>query len=110
MTKTTALALCRLIELLKAVEHTFHRRSMLLAETFNYAVQLLCHKAIGIIRTAKVRCTFSSSVSLANVEEKGLRYNTIDESETCVEHQYRIDALTNTAILVVVCNILHRLG
>lgn len=54
MTKTSALALCRLVELLKAVECTFHRRSTLLAETFNLVVQNLTQKAFGIVNTAKV--------------------------------------------------------
>jgi WASH complex subunit 7 len=61
MTKATALALCRLTELLKAVEHTFHRRSLLLAETFSHVVQLLGHKALSTVIAAKV--------SLINVDD-----------------------------------------
>jgi len=54
MTKTTALVLCRHIELLKAIELTFHRRSVLLAETFNHSIQLLCHRAMTVVHTARV--------------------------------------------------------
>lgn len=55
MTKTTVLALCRVAELLKAIEHTFHRRSMLIAESINHVVQHLSFIALSTISTAKVR-------------------------------------------------------
>ena len=54
MTKTAVLALCKLIELLKAIEHTFHRRSMLIAESVNHIVQYLSFMALASIATAKV--------------------------------------------------------
>jgi len=48
------LAMCRLIELLKAIEHTFHRRTMLLAESLNHIVQNVGHKALITFKTVKV--------------------------------------------------------
>lgn len=54
MTKTSVLALCRLIELLKAIEHTFHRRSMLVTESINHIIQHLSFLALASIGAAKV--------------------------------------------------------
>ena len=54
MTKTFVLALCQLVELLKAIEHTFHRRSMLVAESINHILQHLVFMALQGITTAKV--------------------------------------------------------
>ena len=56
MTKASVLAMCRLIELLKAIEHTFHRRTMLLAESLNHIVQKVGHKALTTFKTVKVGC------------------------------------------------------
>jgi len=55
MTKTSVLAICRLIHLLKAVEHTFHRRSMLIAESMNHIIQHLSFVVIAAIQAAKKR-------------------------------------------------------
>ncbi|XP_066561354.1 WASH complex subunit 4 [Amia ocellicauda] len=55
MTKTSVKALCRLIELLKAVEHTFHRRSMVVADSVSHITQHLQFQALNSIATAKKR-------------------------------------------------------
>ncbi|XP_061108676.1 WASH complex subunit 4 isoform X2 [Conger conger] len=55
MTKTTVKALCRLVELLKAVEHTFHRRSMVVADSVSHISQQLQSQALASIATAKKR-------------------------------------------------------
>ncbi|KAL5013534.1 hypothetical protein ScPMuIL_007804 [Solemya velum] len=55
MTKTAVLSLCRLVELLKAIEHTFHRRTMLVAESMNNIIQHLNFQVITSIETAKKR-------------------------------------------------------
>ena len=65
MTKTAVLALCKLVELLKAIEHTFHRRSMLIAESVNHIVQYLSFMALASISTAKVSGMMKS---VANVQ------------------------------------------
>jgi len=54
MTKASVLAMCRLVELLKAIEHTFHRRTMLLAESLNHIVQNISHKALTAFKTVRV--------------------------------------------------------
>ena len=48
MTKSSVLAVCKMIELLKCVQYTFHRRAMLVAEfsrliVNHYELQLLSH-------------------------------------------------------------------
>ncbi|XP_019624304.1 PREDICTED: WASH complex subunit SWIP-like [Branchiostoma belcheri] len=55
MTKTAVLSLCRLIELLKAIDHTFHRRTMLIADSIHHITQHLCFLAMTSIETAKKR-------------------------------------------------------
>ncbi|KAM6961159.1 WASH complex subunit 4 [Aplochiton taeniatus] len=55
MTKTSVKALCRLVELLKAVEHTFHRRSMVVADSVSHITQHLQSQALSSIGTAKKR-------------------------------------------------------
>uniref|UniRef100_A0A4W6EPJ6 WASH complex subunit 4 n=1 Tax=Lates calcarifer TaxID=8187 RepID=A0A4W6EPJ6_LATCA len=55
MTKTSVKALCRLVELLKAVEHTFHRRSMVVADSVSHITQQLQSQALNAIGTAKKR-------------------------------------------------------
>ncbi|ELU08313.1 hypothetical protein CAPTEDRAFT_221991 [Capitella teleta] len=55
MTRTSVLALCRIAELLKAIEHTFHRRSMLVAESVNHIIQHLSFIALSTVQTAKKR-------------------------------------------------------
>ncbi|TRY86275.1 hypothetical protein DNTS_009307 [Danionella cerebrum] len=55
MTKTSVKALCRLVELLKAVEHTFHRRSLVVADSVSHITQQLQHQALASISTAKKR-------------------------------------------------------
>eukprot|EP00794_Sanderia_malayensis_P006146 gene6146-6852_t len=55
MTKSAVLAFCRLIELLKAIEHTFHRRNMQIADSIIYIAHFLSMNAINIIDAAKNR-------------------------------------------------------
>ncbi|CAB1331538.1 unnamed protein product [Coregonus sp. 'balchen'] len=55
MTKASVKALCRLVELLKAVEHTFHRRSMVVADSVSHITQHLQSQALSSIGTAKKR-------------------------------------------------------
>ncbi|XP_052679123.1 WASH complex subunit 4-like isoform X3 [Crassostrea angulata] len=57
MTKSCLLSLCRLIELLKAIEHTFHRRTMLIAESVNHITQHLSFICLNSIAVAKKRIT-----------------------------------------------------
>uniref|UniRef100_A0A673Y1P1 WASH complex subunit 4 n=1 Tax=Salmo trutta TaxID=8032 RepID=A0A673Y1P1_SALTR len=51
MTKASVKALCRLVELLKAVEHTFHRRSMVVADSVSHITQHLQSQALNSIGT-----------------------------------------------------------
>uniref|UniRef100_A0A8C2JP01 WASH complex subunit 4 n=1 Tax=Cyprinus carpio TaxID=7962 RepID=A0A8C2JP01_CYPCA len=55
MTKTSVKALCRLVELLKAVEHTFHRRSLVVADSVSHITQQLQSQALASLSTAKKR-------------------------------------------------------
>uniref|UniRef100_A0A8C1TGV3 WASH complex subunit 4 n=1 Tax=Cyprinus carpio TaxID=7962 RepID=A0A8C1TGV3_CYPCA len=55
MTKTSVKALCRLVELLKAVEHTFHRRSLVVADSVSHITQQLQSQALSSLSTAKKR-------------------------------------------------------
>ncbi|CAH2277508.1 Hypothetical predicted protein [Pelobates cultripes] len=55
MTKTSVKSLCRLVELLKAIEHTFHRRSMVVADSVSHITQHLQHQALTAIAVAKKR-------------------------------------------------------
>ncbi|XP_046405454.1 WASH complex subunit 4 [Ischnura elegans] len=53
MTKTAVLAVCRLIELLKGIQHMYHRHCMSVAESVNHIVQHLSYQALKIISAAK---------------------------------------------------------
>ncbi|XP_067860697.1 WASH complex subunit 4 [Heptranchias perlo] len=55
MTKTSVKALCRLVELLKAIEHTAHRRTMVIADSVCHIAQYLQHQALNSISIAKKR-------------------------------------------------------
>lgn len=55
MTKSAVLSLCRLIELLKSIEHTFHRQTMFVTESINHVIQHLSVKALNAISVAKKR-------------------------------------------------------
>ncbi|XP_037306839.2 WASH complex subunit 4 isoform X2 [Pungitius pungitius] len=55
MTKTSVKALCRLVELLKAVEHMFHRRCMFVADSVSHITQQLQSQALNAIAVAKKR-------------------------------------------------------
>ncbi|CAI9722200.1 Hypothetical predicted protein [Octopus vulgaris] len=57
MTKTAVIALCKLLELLKAIEFTFHRRTMLVSESINQIIQHLSYLALSAINTARKRIT-----------------------------------------------------
>ncbi|CAE1304616.1 MRT43 [Acanthosepion pharaonis] len=68
MTKTAVLALCKLIELLKAIEFTFHRRTMLVAESINHIIQHLCFLALSSINTARKRITQDKKYSESRLD------------------------------------------
>uniref|UniRef100_A0A8C9MI81 WASH complex subunit 4 n=1 Tax=Serinus canaria TaxID=9135 RepID=A0A8C9MI81_SERCA len=55
MTKTSVKALCRLMELLKAIEHMFYRRSMVVADSVTHITQHLQYQALHSISVAKKR-------------------------------------------------------
>ncbi|XP_071816027.1 WASH complex subunit 4-like [Apostichopus japonicus] len=55
LTKTAVLALCRMVEMLKSIEHTFHRGTMLVAESVTHIIQHLQFMALAAIATAKKR-------------------------------------------------------
>jgi len=55
MTKSAVLAFCRLIELLKAIENTFHRRSMAIAEIILYTIHFLIINCLNVVDAAKNR-------------------------------------------------------
>uniref|UniRef100_A0A8B9SBE1 WASH complex subunit 7 n=1 Tax=Apteryx owenii TaxID=8824 RepID=A0A8B9SBE1_APTOW len=55
MTKTSVKALCRLVELLKAIEHMFYRRSMVVADSVTHITQHLQYQALHSISVAKKR-------------------------------------------------------
>jgi WASH complex subunit 7 len=60
MTKTAVLALCKLVEILKGIQHMYHHHYMTIAESINHVVQHLAFKALNIIVSAKVCfCCFS---------------------------------------------------
>lgn len=63
MSKTSVLALCRLFELLKTIECTFHRHSMLVAEYINHVIQHLGFQTIVIVREAKKRLSSEKKYS-----------------------------------------------
>ncbi len=46
MTKSSVLAVCKVIELLKCVQYTFHRRAMLVAE---YSTLIVSHYELGLL-------------------------------------------------------------
>ncbi|GFG31853.1 hypothetical protein Cfor_02661 [Coptotermes formosanus] len=53
MTKTAVLALCKLVELLKGIQHMYHRHYMTTAQSINHVVQHLAFQALSIIVSAK---------------------------------------------------------
>ncbi|XP_049805094.1 WASH complex subunit 4 [Schistocerca nitens] len=53
MTKTEVMALCRLIELLKGIQHTYHVHYTTTSETVNHIFQLLSYQALIIITNVK---------------------------------------------------------
>ncbi|XP_069766077.1 WASH complex subunit 4 isoform X3 [Narcine bancroftii] len=55
ITRTSVKALCRLIELLKAIEHIVHRRTMVIADSVCHIAQYLQHQALNSISVAKKR-------------------------------------------------------
>ncbi|XP_076340851.1 strumpellin and WASH-interacting protein isoform X2 [Tachypleus tridentatus] len=55
MTKTSVLALCRMIEMLKAIEATFHKHTMHICENITHIVQHLGYIALTAINAAKKR-------------------------------------------------------
>ncbi|XP_015922482.2 WASH complex subunit 4 [Parasteatoda tepidariorum] len=55
MTKTCVLALCRMIEMIKGIEGTFHRHSVVINESITHIVQHLAHLALTIINIGKKR-------------------------------------------------------
>ena len=57
MTKTAVLALCKMVELLKGIQHMYHRHYVTIAESANHVVQHLEFQTLSIIAVAKVRVT-----------------------------------------------------
>lgn len=55
MTKTSVLALCHLIELLKAIENMFHRWTLPIINSISHSVQYLSMSILDAIGTAKKR-------------------------------------------------------
>ncbi|KAF4526331.1 hypothetical protein B566_EDAN012258 [Ephemera danica] len=60
MTKTSVVALCRLVELLKYIQFMFHAHSVAVAESMNHVIQHLTYQAIGIVIAAKRTMTGDS--------------------------------------------------
>lgn len=54
MTKTSVLALCKLVELLKGIQHMYLHHNMTIAKSINHVVQHLAFQALSIIVSAKV--------------------------------------------------------
>ncbi|GFT12835.1 WASH complex subunit 4 [Nephila pilipes] len=55
MTKTCVLALCRMIEILKGIEGTYHRHSVVINESLTHIMQHLSYLALKIINIGKSR-------------------------------------------------------
>ncbi|XP_054723864.1 WASH complex subunit 4-like, partial [Uloborus diversus] len=55
MTKTVVLALCKMIELLKGIEGTYHRHAVVISESITHIVQHLSYLALTIINIGKKR-------------------------------------------------------
>ncbi|XP_021927247.1 WASH complex subunit 4 isoform X2 [Zootermopsis nevadensis] len=53
MTKTSVLALCKLVELLKGIQHMYLHHNMTIAKSINHVVQHLAFQALSIIVSAK---------------------------------------------------------
>ncbi|XP_045101605.1 WASH complex subunit 4-like [Portunus trituberculatus] len=59
MGKACALSVCSLVESLKAIEHTYHRHSSLLADSLPHVIQYLTYQVLSIISTVKNRVSNS---------------------------------------------------
>ncbi|KAG8185393.1 hypothetical protein JTE90_018615 [Oedothorax gibbosus] len=55
MTKTCVLALCKLVEMLKAIQGTYHRHTVVISESLTHIVQHLGYLALSIINIGKKR-------------------------------------------------------
>ncbi|GIZ00953.1 WASH complex subunit 4 [Caerostris extrusa] len=55
MTKTCVLALCRMIEMLKGIEATYHRHTVVISESLTHIMQHLGYLALTIINIGKKR-------------------------------------------------------
>ncbi|CAL4067501.1 unnamed protein product, partial [Meganyctiphanes norvegica] len=55
MGKACALSVCRLIESLKAIEHTYLNHSTLLAESLPHVIQFIAYQILTIVGSAKAR-------------------------------------------------------
>ncbi|CAL1261517.1 unnamed protein product [Larinioides sclopetarius] len=55
MTKTCVLALCRMIEMLKGIERTYHRHTVVISESLTHIMQHLGYLALTIINIGKKR-------------------------------------------------------
>lgn len=55
MTKSCVLALCRMIEILKSIEGTYHRHSVVINESLTHIMQHLSYLALKIINIGKSR-------------------------------------------------------
>ena len=55
MAKSAVLALCRALELLKAIHFTFHRHSLSISKSVNHVLLHLTLKATGIVDRCQIR-------------------------------------------------------
>jgi len=67
MTKTAVLALCKLVELLKGIQHTYHCHYLTTAQSINHVVQHLAYQALSIIVAAKVCCCLLPVIEISLV-------------------------------------------
>ena len=75
MTKSAVLALCKLVELLKAIEHTFHRRSMFIAESLTHIIQYLSYLALASMETAKVTTVIQYTICVNACPQDMISHN-----------------------------------
>ncbi|EDV25801.1 uncharacterized protein TRIADDRAFT_24562 [Trichoplax adhaerens] len=55
MSKSSVLSICRVVEMLKAIDHTFHRRSVVIAESINVVIQFVVYFLLKAIEKSKKR-------------------------------------------------------
>lgn len=82
MTKTSVLAICRVIELLKCVQHTFHRRAMLVAE---YSSHIINHYELELLSALE-----SVSRAIQESQQKGYSERALVGLCVCVHACVRV--------------------